>query len=157
MKKRYWIAFLICILVCVAVALFFTGKKPRLLSELYPAVARGEYNGTIVWDEMTGENGIGQLSISDKEFQRVLGNASVRKHKKEKQMPSVAFDLHMTYQHKGYAIIVGKDHTRSVALMDDLDGSRTFWTDLDEQVFEDLYQCYRNSGGPEIPEIEAYP
>lgn len=157
MKKRYWTAILACILVCAAVALAAVRKKPRLLSECYPAVTRGEYHGTIVWDGMTRENGIGELTISDKEFQRILGNAHVVKHRKETQMPSTAFDLHMTYEDRGYAIVVGEDHTISVALLDDLDGSRTFWMDLDGQVFDELYQCYRNSGGLEIPAIEEVP
>ncbi len=152
MKKIYLAA---CLIAGVIVLLIcFPVKKPVHLADRYPAIARGTYQATFEWDGQTGDDVI-QAKISDEEFRTILSSASVTKHKTSGQMPSLAFAIHLTDEKVGYSIVVGNDHTISVAQTDSLQQTRTFWIDCEERVFDSLYACHVSNGGAPIAQVES--
>ncbi len=153
MKKRYLAAFLICIIALIA---YFHRENTVLLADLYPAVANGEYHAAIVWEGQTSDAGFYEMLAPNIEFRSILAAARVTKHPRSMQMPSVAFDIRVVDNHVTYSIVVGGDNSISVAQIDNLNQTRTFWIDCDEQIFDRLYTCYLNNGGTAIPEIETY-
>lgn len=153
MKKRYLVAFLICM---IALILYSRRENKVLLADIYPAIVNGEYHATIVWDGQPRDGGKYEVVASNEEFRSIFAATRVTKHAKSMQMPSVAFDIRLVDNHVTYSIVVGGDNSISVAQIENLNQTRTYWTDCDEQIFYRLYTCYLNNGGTDIPEIETY-
>lgn len=155
MEKRKSVC--LCILAAVVLAALVISiypERPILLADKYPSIATGTYQATMEWDGQTSDESI-EAKISDEEFRTILSSASVKKHKASNQMPSVAFTIHLTDGTKGYSIVVGGDHTISVAQTDSLQQTRTFWLDCEARVFDDLYACHVSNGGTTIAQVES--
>lgn len=153
-KRRNVCLYILAAVVLAALVISIYQEKPILLSDKYPAITTGAYQATMEWDGQSTDESI-EAKISNEEFRDILSSASVKKHKASNQMPSVAFSIHLTDGTKGYSVVVGIDHTISVAQTDSLQQSRTFWLDCEEDVFNSLYDCHLNSGGTAIGQVET--
>lgn len=149
-RKQYLVALLLCV---IALILYHSRETKFLLYDICPAIATGKYSATLVWDgQASGE--IHKVPISDEEFRSQLSTTRVSKHSKSNQMPSPAFDIRVFDGQTTYSVIVGWDNSISIAQLDNLDKTRSFWSDCDESIFERLCSCYVNYCGTRIPKSE---
>lgn len=157
MRKRSLTRLLIGLVILLAIAAvaftFWLQNRVILLVEKYLAISDGQYQAILMWAGMDPKEDI-PSAVTDEEFQRVLGAVRVKKRAKSQAAPDTEFLIHL-YDSKNqvtYSIELGQDHSISVARLDDLENSRTYWTDCDGNAFSTLYrECHLKNGGAALP------
>lgn len=148
MRKRYAVGALICCAIAAGGLLWMGRQTP--LGKTCPAIAGGTYHAELRWE---GE-GVGEAALSDGEFRDILGAAQVKRGKKITMEPSPCFDIRLQDGQTTYSILVGEDVV-TVARLDDLEGTRRFWTDGKGEIFAQLYARHLDNGGEALPTPEA--
>lgn len=139
MKKWFFVALAVLCVATIAFVGVYQWEKVRSLTEVCPAVETGHYyNVTYAEDET-----VAALSwdTMEEDLNRILTTACIRKGAKTNLESSPAFHIRLTDNGVNYLLVVGSDNTISVAQIDDLEGTRTFWRDCDKQVFAKLSTC----------------
>ena len=147
---RRWIVLTVLCAGIAAAVVFWRWNREIPLAGKYPAVADGQYLAAIMWAGEAPESI--DSAVSNKEFQQILGSARVKKGARTQAAPDVEFFIRL-YDHESqiaYSVEVGKDRSISVARLDDLEQSRTYWTDCEGDVFAKLYACHLQHGGAAI-------
>lgn len=147
---RRWIVLIVLCAGIAAVIVFWRWNREIPLAEKYPAVARGQYQASIMWGPGEPSPAI-ESAVSNEEFQQILGSARVKKGPKTQAAPEVEFFIRL-YDESSviYSIELGKDRSITVARLDDLEKSRTYWTDCEGDVFEKLYACHLQHDGAAV-------
>lgn len=141
------IAAALCVVVVAFIGVHLWGKE-HPLTEICPAVATSTYRVTYIEE---GKSSAVSWDTMDEDLGRILAATRVQKGAKTNLEPSPAFDIRLTDNGVGYSIIVGSDNTISVARLDDLDGTRSFWKDCGKQIFSQLSNCVSPTQLPVSP------
>lgn len=145
MKRRSIVGSLAVLLVGIAVlTVFLCQEKESLLSEKYPFLSD---EAVAIYVVAWPGNG-NEVAVEDEEFQHILMDARVTKRAKSPIASDEGLLIHLSdpEAHVTYSVEVGKDCSISVARLEDLAGSRTYWTDCNGDLFPKLYECYLKHG-----------
>lgn len=151
-SKKIFTIVTVLVILCLALGgfLLYTNRE-RPLMEVCPAIAVWNCsNAKITWQEGSGDDTI-TPALSGQEFHDIFAAAHVKKGPSYTLEPVPAFLIRLVDGTRGYILIVGQDHSISVAPLDDLN-SRTFWTDTSGDLFYRLYTRHLTNGGRPIPE-----
>lgn len=136
MKKRWGMLGLAAAVALAAGAVAYDRMRERLFQEVCPT---WDWRG-VLGEHYTvaGESGE-PFSISVADLRTVLQQVTVRRAPKTDLLaiPGLSFQI-TTGDGSALSITIGADGSLSCARWDDLEGTRTFWTTVDETVYEEL-------------------
>lgn len=144
-KKR--VLSLIAILCIFGAFLLRSRNEQQPLMQICPALSSP--NGFGITLENNAETI--ECDIDDGQIFYILKDVHLKRGEKTNTAPDIAFRINVAHENGNWLIVVGADHTVTAAKVGDLKGTRTFWTDPTEELFDTLYNYHLSTGGPQIP------
>lgn len=146
LKKKRILSFLAIICIIASFVLRWRNEQQPLI-QICPALSSP--NGFSVTLE-SGENSY-ESAIDDGQLYYCLKDVHLKRGEKTALSPAHSFRIVVVQESGNWLLTVGADHSVTAGKLDNLEKTRTLWTDPTGELFDTLYNHHLCTGGTQIP------